>query len=173
MAGAKQKPRFAGGLGAFLLGLGFVLSGATEGAAQDMAALAGACFARSYDAGHLAAHPRQRVAAISASFQTFEDSLLAGVIYKLRYGPKFSLSSDCSKETEGGWVCEACGGNDSCEGNGEAFKILWSGGDEVHLVNDMTGLFEENPDGGLDRLAPSGEHRLFVLKRAAAEDCAW
>ena len=157
-------------LSASTLALGTALAAAA--AAQDSAALIDTCFARSYDTAHLAEHPQQRVAAISVAFQSFEDSLLAGVIYKLRFGPRFSFSGDCYTAIEGGFLCEACG-NDSCQGNGESFKILWSGGDEVQLVNDTTGLFAENPEGGRDRLAPGGEHRLFALKRAPAEDCAW
>jgi hypothetical protein len=162
------------GIGALAFSLASALSIGTSGptVAQDSAALVDTCFARTYDAAHLARHPHQRVAAISVAFQTFEDSLLAGVIYKLRFGPRFSFSGDCYRPAEGGFLCEACG-NDSCEGNGESFKILWSGGDEVQLVNDTTGLFAENAEGGRDRLAPGGEHRLFALKRAPAEECAW
>jgi hypothetical protein len=161
-------------IGALAFSLASALSIGTIGptVAQDSAALVDTCFARTYDAAHLARHPHQRVAAISVAFQTFEDSLLAGVIYKLRFGPRFSFSGDCYRPAEGGFLCEACG-NDSCEGSGESFKILWSGGDEVQLVNDTTGLFAENAEGGRDRLAPGGEHRLFALKRAPAEECAW
>src|SRR5687767_15915506 len=152
------------------LALGTALAAAA--AAQDSAALIDTCFARTYDAAHLAKHPQQRVAGIAIAFQGFEDSLLASVVYTLRYGPKFGFSGDCYRPAEGGFLCEACG-NDSCEGNGESFKILWSGGDEVQLVNDTTGLFAENAEGGRDRLAPGGEHRLFALKRVSAEECAW
>jgi hypothetical protein len=162
-------------IGALAFSLASALSIGTIGptVAQDSAALAHTCFTRTYDAAHLAAHPGQRIAAIAVAFQGFEDSLLASVVYTLRYGPKFGFSGDCYRPAEGGYLCQACGTTDSCQGNGESFKILWSGNDEVQLVNDTTGLFAENADGGRDRLAAGGEHRLFVLKRAPAEECAW
>jgi hypothetical protein len=162
-------------IGALAFSLASALSIGTVGptVAQHSAALIDTCFSRTYDAAHLARHPAQRVAAISVAFQTFEDSLLAGVMYKLRFGPTFSFSGDCYTAIEGGFLCQACGTTDSCQGSGESFKILWSGGDEVQLVNDTSGLFAENAEGGRDRLAPGGEHRLFALKRAPAEECAW
>ena len=144
----------------------------TPAASQDASALYDACFARTYDDAHLAAHPGQRVSAISVQFQSFEDDLLASVIYTLRYGTRFGFSGACYVKIEGGFLCDACV-NDSCESSGEHFIVLWPGGDTVRLVNDLTGMLAENPEGGRDYLAAGGEHGEFVLRRASAEDCAW
>lgn len=141
-------------------------------AAQDADQLYDACFARTYDEAHLATHPGQRVTAISINFQTFEDDLLASVIYTLRFGTKFGFSGACYQKIEGGFLCEACA-NDSCEATGEKFKILWSGGDTVRLVNDLTGMLAKNAQGGRDYLAAGGEHGEFLLRRASTDDCAW
>jgi hypothetical protein len=146
---------------------------AASAAAQDRAQLFGSCFVRLYDRAHMASHPGQRVAAISVQFQSFEDSLLAGLSYKLRYGPKFGVSGDCYRDIEGGFLCDACGSTDSCQGNGETFKILWAGGDTIRLVNDATGIVAENADGGRDRLEPGGEHGEFLLQRGTPDECAW
>ena len=145
----------------------------TSAPAQDRAELVGACFVRVYDRAHMTSHPGQRVAAISVQFQSFDENLLAGLSYKLRYGPKFGVSGDCHQEIEGGYLCASCGSVGSCQGQGETFKILWSGGETIRLVNDTTGIVAENAEGGRDRIKADGEHREFVLNRAKPEDCAW
>src|SRR4249920_1453408 len=66
----------------------FLIAPASE-AAEDAKTLYDQCFTRTYDAAHLAAHPGQRVTAMSIQFQQFEDDLLASVIYTLRFGTKF------------------------------------------------------------------------------------
>jgi hypothetical protein len=144
----------------------------TQAASQDASALYDTCFARTYDAAHLAAHPGQRLTAISVNFQVFEDDLLASVIYTLRYGTKFGFSGACYVKIEGGFLCDACV-NDSCETSGEHFVVLWSGGDSVKLVNDLTGMLAKNAEGGRDYLPAGGEHGEFALRRAAPEACAW
>ena len=146
--------------------------GSAPAAGQDRTALYGTCFAQRYDPAYLARDRGQRVSAIAVQFQGFEDSLLASVTYALRYGTKFGFSGECRTPIEGGFLCEACG-SDVCEGTGETFKVLWSGGDSLTIVNDSTGFFARNAAGGRDRVAPGGAHAAFELKRVAAEDCAW
>ncbi len=156
---------------AFLTG-GALVAGAGQAASQEASALYDTCFARTYAAAHLAAHPGQRVTEIAVNFQVFEDDLLASVIYSLRYGTRFGFSGACYVKIEGGYLCEACA-NDYCEASGERFKVLWSGGDMVKLVNDQTGMLAKNGEGGRDYLAAGGEHGEFVLRRGSSEDCAW
>jgi hypothetical protein len=141
-------------------------------AAHDPASLYDACFARTYDAAHLARHPEQRVSAITVYFQNFADTLLAAVSYTLRYGPRFGFSGDCHEGIEGGFVCQACA-SDSCANEGESFRILWPGGDSIELLNDTTGVVGENPDGGRDYLRAGGEPEAFVMRRGSSADCAW
>jgi hypothetical protein len=128
------------------------------------------CFVRVYDAKHLALHPGQRVAAIRVLFQGFADDLLASVSYSLRHGGDFGFSGDCHERIEGGFFCRACS-NDSCDAGAESFRILWEGGEEVTLANDMTGVVGENAAGGRDYLQARGEHAAFVLRRGAIERC--
>lgn len=155
-----------------LLATAAIVFGAGHAASQEPSELYETCFTRTYDAAHLALHPGQRVTAIAVHFQEFEDDLLASVIYTLRFGTRFGFSGACYVKIAGGFLCEACA-NDSCETSGEQFKILWSGGDRVKVVNDLTGMLAKNPEGGRDYLAAGGEHREFNLRRGSADDCAW
>jgi hypothetical protein len=106
--------------------------------------------------------------------------LPAGLVVSMRVGPAaaeapadlFGFSGACSVKIEDGFACDACV-NDSCGPSGEKFKILWSGGDTVKLVNDETGMLAENTQGGRDYLAAGGEHAEFALRRGSAKDCAW
>jgi len=143
-----------------------------EAASPDVSALYHTCFARTYSATHLAAHPGQRVSAIAVNFQVFGDDLLASVIYTLKYGTRFGFSGACYVKIDGGFQCEGCV-TDNCETGGEKFKILWSGGDTVRLVNDSTGMLAKNVEGGRDYLAADGEHREFLLRRGSTDDCEW
>jgi hypothetical protein len=141
-------------------------------AAQDQAALYGACFARSYDETHLAAHPEQRVAALAVFFQEYEDNLWAGASYMLRDGGRYFFSGDCFERIDGGFLCHVCA-NDSCDETGETFKVLWTGGETLDLVNDTTGVRAESLDGKRDQLAAGGEDGTFRLSPAAREACDW
>ncbi|MBA3516162.1 MAG: hypothetical protein H0T75_00550 [Rhizobiales bacterium] len=152
-------------------GLVLALLTAVPAAAQDRAALYGACFVGTYNPA-AGAQGSRRVAAMAVQFQGFENSLLAAVQYRLRFGTKFGFSGECAVDIEGGFQCEACG-NDRCGGGGESFKILWPGGDRITLANDATGLLAENAAGGRDRLPPGGANGSFELKRGAPGDCAW
>jgi hypothetical protein len=145
---------------------------AVPAAAQNAESLYETCFVRAYDGAHMAAHPGQRVTAISVYFQNFADTLLAGISYTLRYGDKFGFSGDCHEKIEGGFQCHACT-NDSCDTDGESFKILWTGGDSIELVNDSTGVVGENPEGGRDYLRAGGASSRFTLDRGSLSDCAW
>jgi hypothetical protein len=138
--------------------------------ASNAAALYEMCFAGRFDRSH----PGQRLGTMSVYFQGLAGSLLTSVQYRLRYGTKFGFSGECGADPRGGFLCNACGGGvESCQENGETFRIVWLGGDDLELINDTTGLFAENPAGGRDRLAAGGGNRSFTLKRAGAADCAW
>ena len=152
-----------------------MLAGATSAvrpAEPELSALYGKCFAQNFSEPHLAIHPAQRVAAIAIQFQGLENDLLASVLYSLRYGTRFGLSADCYVKTEGGLLCTACT-NGSCDVGGESFKLFWSGGENVELVNDTTGILAANIEGGRDYLRAAGGDAYFVLTRVAAEKCAW
>ena len=155
---------------AVLIGGSLIASG-VQAASEDASALYDKCFARTYDVAQLAAHPGQRVSAISVLFQSFEGDLLASVVYKVRFGTKFGFGGACSAKIDGGFQCDACV-NNGCGSNDEKFKILWSGGDTIKLVNDETGMLAKNAQGGRDYLKAGGEPREFVLRRASLQACA-
>lgn len=142
------------------------------GRAAETSALYGQCFAQSFSEPHLATHPGQRVAAIAVHFQGFEDNLLASISYSLRYGTRFGLSADCYVKIEGGFLCSACT-TGSCGAGNESFKLFWSGGDHMFVVNDTTGMLGGNPDGGRDYLRASGGDSQFLLFRTAEGMCRW
>jgi hypothetical protein len=150
---------------------GSLLALPVSAAAIDPAGLFDTCFARNYSASQLSAHPGQRVRTMSVLFQSFEGDLLASVVYRVRFGTRFGFGGACSKAISGGFECDACV-NNGCDQDGERFKILWSGGDTIRLVNDETGLLAKNAAGGRDYLMSGGEPREFVLSRAALTACA-
>jgi hypothetical protein len=142
-------------------------------AAQDASELFDKCYVGTYDAAHLKEHPKQRVAAVQAFFQEYEDNLWAGVYYTLRDGAKYAFSGDCYDAVPGGFLCHACA-NDSCDQTGETFKILWSDPTNVDLVNDTSGVTGQDASGKADKLAPGGEAKTFRLQGATgAETCDW
>jgi len=155
----------------FLLPAG-ILAGMVAGGASaaDAPGLASACFSARYDAEYLAAHPGQRVAAISANFQELEGDILTSVIYKLRFGPTYGFSGACYTKTSEGFLCEACV-NDNCETSGGQFEVRWSGGDTVKIINDLTGLLAKNAAGGRDYLAARGADHEFLLRRVSSGAC--
>lgn len=109
----------------------------------------------------------RRIKAVYLQFQGFDGGLLAGVVYRLRYGPTFGFSGDCSTSVKGGFVCSACTGK-ACGDRADTFAVLWSGGDDVRLVSRGRGVLAENFDGGRDRLARG----IYVLTRVAPETCS-
>ena len=149
-----------------------IIAAIPQAQAQDQSTLVGTCFSRAYSPEHLADNPGQRVSDISVQFQGFEGSLLASVIYTLRFGTRFGFGADCYEKIEGGFLCRACAG-DSCQSSGETFKILFGDEGAIRLVNDSTGMVAENPDGGRDYLRSDGEHGEFILYRGLPESCAW
>jgi hypothetical protein len=142
-------------------------------AAQNGADLFDKCYVRTYDAAHLEAHPKQKVAAIQAYFQQYEDNLWAGVYYTLRDKKKYAFSGDCYDAVPGGFLCHVCA-NDSCDQTGETFKVMWSDPSAVDLVNDTTGVAGQDVNGKPNKLAPKGEEQTFRLQPATGDQtCDW
>jgi hypothetical protein len=146
---------------------------ACPAAAQDAAGLYNTCFMRIYDSAHMQSHPGQRVVQIQAAFQQNEENLWAGVYYTRADGQKFGLSGDCYEKISGGFLCHVCA-NDSCDQTGETFKVLWSGGATLDLVNDTTGLSGRDAQGGDDRLPAGGGNGVFRLDHLSDPTaCDW
>jgi hypothetical protein len=152
----------------------FLASGmlaATCPPAEDAKALDGACFSRADDTAGLRENPGYRVRAVSVHLQEFQGGLLAGVSYRLRYGPEFGFSGDCSKTAEGSYRCTSCPGQ-SCKDEQDIFSIVLYDDNTLQLVGEKPSLIAKNPQGGRDRLRLANEPPAFVLERAASPDCA-
>lgn len=134
-------------------------------------ALDGTCFVR--DAANVlwSAEAGDRVRAVTVRFQEFQGGLLAGVSYKLRYGPEFGFSGDCSKAVGGGFECKVCP-DAACRSDQDAFSIVVSGADTLRLVGDKAGVRAQNPQGGRDRLRLAADQPSLELRRVAAEACS-
>jgi hypothetical protein len=140
--------------------------------AEHAKSLDGTCFSRADDTANLRENSGFRVRAVSVRLQEFQGGLLAGVSYRLRYGPEFGLSGDCSKSAEGDYQCTSCPGQ-SCKDDSETFRIVLYDDDTLQLVGEKPGLVAKNPQGGRDRLRLASEPPAFVLQRAASgDDCA-
>ena len=161
--------------GSIMVAAAALLASAGARAADGVSSLSDQCFAREYDAAHLAKHPDQAVNWIAVDFIGYEDSTVARLRFTTRQDPEvaYFYSADCGSAIAGGAHCGGCA-NDSCEDNGEAFKILLHGKDAIELVNDETGITAVNGEEDNPRqykLAPGGEHRVFVLERGNASGC--
>lgn len=145
-----------------------LISPASAGTAQS---LIDQCYARTYDAAHLAAHPGQAVTGMQVYFVEFEDAVVARISFATRDSDgRFSYAGDCYREIPGGLSCEGCVG-DACESNGETFKVFPRGKDRIQIVNDTTGLSAETVDSVKFRLDAGGEHKDFVLDKVEPAVC--
>jgi hypothetical protein len=106
---------------------------------------------------------------LSVGLQEFRGFALASVLLPARYGPSSAFRAIAPLRKA---VLSAICGSDRCTDSTQTFRIGWSGGDTLELINDATGLFAENPAGGRDRLAAGGPHGRFSLTRAANDICA-
>ncbi len=137
-------------------------AGGVEAALPAADALYGNCFAE-IDARPAAPGAPRRL----LQFQGFGGGLLAGVVYKLRYGSTFGFSGDCSTPTDGGFACSACTG-EACGDRADAFAILWSGGESVAARQQG----QRRAGGELRRRPGSLRRGVYVLKRVAPETCS-
>ena len=112
---------------------------------------------------------------IAADFVEYEDGTVARLRFTTRQDAEIAYfySADCSDAIPGGAHCGGCA-NDSCEDNGKSFKILLHGKDQIELVNDESGITAVTGDEDKPlryKLAPGGEHRVFVLDRGDPSGC--
>ena len=146
---------------------------AAEARADAVHDLMGTCFARAYDAAYLASHGDQQFAAIKIGFSDFNDTALARIDLTTR--DRVSVLyyfANCAADIPGGVACQGCAG-ESCEPNGETFKIEMRGEDRIAFINGATGITAKTA-GDLTqtvKLPPRGEYRTFVLERIDNANC--
>ena len=139
-----------------------------------------ACFVRSYDADHLALHPKQKVAAMKLLMTTEKPpgektsySFRIGVNYRNRSGD-FDSSGDCDHtvaENTGGEIRFACGVD--CEGGGINVALSKDNKSAIVRLDKITVWQNNKPDDEAgEALAAGADDKIFRLDRAAADDCA-
>lgn len=141
---------------------------------------ASACFARRYDARHLAQHPKQKVSAMKlllTAEKTPDEPAIhmyrIGVQFRGKPGKNFYGDSACSfliddegkKETS-----FSCGAE--CGGGG--FEIALAKDDKSVIVHvDTIGIYDrKHPDGDLLTLEGGKDDKVFRLDRVDAAECA-
>ena len=136
--------------------------------------LIGTCFARAYDAAYLASLRDQQFAAIKIGFSDFNDTALARIDLTTRTrAAVLYCFANCSREVPGGVICQGCAG-DSCEPNGETFKIELRGEDRIEFINGATGITAKSAGDSTQtlKLEARGEYRAFVLERIDNSNCS-
>jgi hypothetical protein len=146
-----------------LLGLCLSMTAASADVLASFRA-SGGCYARVYDAAHLASHPEQRVAAISLRQSDLldpEGRLVLTLGFTLRNGEAYGAEAYCSAGRAGA----SCG----IEGDGGSFDLSLSGEDlrlEVGEFLMVEGASDFSPD-----LADGGDDRVFLLRPSAFAAC--
>jgi hypothetical protein len=140
-----------------------------------------ACFVRSYDAEHLARHPKQKVAAMKflvtaenvAEDKTVNYSFRLGVKYRHRPG-NFDSSGSCSHvfaEDTAKEVRLGCGVD--CEGGG--LEAAMSKDDKSAVIRlERIRIWQNNKpdDEAEDALVAGADDKIFRLDRADNKECA-
>jgi hypothetical protein len=128
------------------------------------------CYARTYDAEHLAANPKQRVRRIFVIHSDIDD-LHPPKSFEVLFGFKLRGSKD-SFTSEAGCSATRAGAECSVEGDGGTFKLSPDSGGGLLLTNDdrlqLEGSESFSPD-----LAKGGDDRLLILYPSPAEECSF
>jgi hypothetical protein len=135
----------------------------------------GLCLARDYDAAHLAAHPRQRVASVLLWVARPD---LGGARHEARIAMRFRSETGWRRavtecRVQGAAGRQHCGVE--CDGGGFSLEA-GARPEERRLRPDRHGLElrESCGDGGTEdavRLDPEPDDRLFLLRVVPAETC--
>ena len=140
-----------------------------------------ACFVRTYEAEHLARHPKQKVAAMKllvtaenvAEDKTVNYSFRLGVKYRHRPG-NFDSSGSCSHvfaDDTGKEVRLGCGVD--CEGGG--LEAAMSKDDKSAIIRlERIRIWQNNKpdDDAEDALVAGADDKIFRLDRADNRECA-
>jgi hypothetical protein len=141
-----------------------------------------ACFTRTYDAGHLAQHAKQRVSAMQLLLRAERDADTKEISYRFTLGLKlrdragqFTSSGGCGRTTaaadpepDGAYDKLAC--SIDCDGGGS--EVSPSSDAKSALVTLTTGgikIWQKELDP--EHFAADAEDRLFRLDRAKLADC--
>jgi len=157
-------------IGLLPLALLLAAGASAPASALDISDFYESCFARTYDAAHLAKHRGQRVVAMKAEIIEWEANPFVRISYALREGGEYTVAGDCYNEIAGGYLCHLCV-DESCETGEQTFKVMLKSRETITILNDTTGLTARSEGGGRDELAAGGEHAAFALARTDYSAC--
>lgn len=134
-----------------------------ESPTQQMFPRNDSCYARSYDAGHLASHPDQRVTrvALRPDFTSEAPLMVLDVRLSLRGAP--------GGEFEALAICENTGGSIYCamEGDASGFQIEPAKNRSILITVSSLGMSFENESGFVTLERNAGDDRSFLLRPEA------
>ncbi|MDA9467224.1 hypothetical protein [Bradyrhizobium sp. CCBAU 53415] len=141
-----------------------------------------ACFVRRYDAGHLARHPKQKVASMKllVSAETdredkqLHNSFRLGFRYRHRHGD-FDTSGSCGSHavllSQGDEVRMGCGVD--CEGGGIEVGLSRDNKSAIIRLEQVRVWQNNKPDDEAEQsLVAGADDRIFRLDRADNSECA-
>ncbi len=127
------------------------------------------CYARTYDAEHLVANPKQRVQRMFV-IHSDTDKLHPPKSFEVLFGFKLRTSSD-PFTSEAGCTATRTGAACSVEGDGGSFKLSDYGDGLKMTIDDR--LQVEGSKGFSPDLAKGGDDGLLLLFPSPAEDCSF
>ena len=140
-----------------------------------------ACFARTYDAAHLAHHPKQTVSAMTMLISAEKLADDDGLSYAYRLGLNFrdrtgdyASNMDCgharASETRRGGVNVGC--SDGCEGGGIEIALAPDAKAVIVKIDSIAVWPAANPqDESAQFELKGGDDRVFRLERVDPEIC--
>lgn len=129
-----------------------------------------ACYARTYDAGHLAAHPRQKVRAIAFDFEARRADaegntplrFLVGLGVRLKNKPDwYANAAYCGETPQGGFDC-------FLEGDGGRFRLVTTG-PVMKMV--LAGEINIEGDDFISFGGKGSDDNVFLLPEASKSVC--
>lgn len=131
------------------------------------------CYARTYSAEHLKAHPEQRVGTIELDMSKTnpdgvpitEDNIQLGFGIKLKDKPDWYTAVA---------ICKSAGAEISCflEGDGGNFTLVAGEGGGLKLSTGETGIAIEGANDFVEIAGGKGDDRVFVLSPSERGLCA-
>lgn len=128
------------------------------------------CYARAYDAKHLKAHPRQKIARIEIDMEPVNPDGVANV------ASGFQIGIGLMAKAGGGWytgaaycTTSAIGFSCSIEGDGGTFTLVPADARSLKLSTERMAL--EGAKDFIEIGDKAGDDRVFVLQREAQADC--
>lgn len=160
-------------IGPALAALACIAAATTPGEAQGaFGQLFGGegCYARSYDARHLAAHPRQRVTSIVLAYRPVTQAKQKGTPERFEVGIGLKVKGDSELYARVGY-CRAKGAGFACSLESDGGQVeLAAEGSALRLTTTRIGI--EGSTRSIEVGGAASDDSTFVMARAAGGACA-